>query len=498
MANKKVFSNSNQTSNVVNNAAGGTAIALTEKEALAKYVTTSTINDTYYATAEEQVSQIQTLVKSITDNKFIAKCAIYGRTVAGMKDTPAYLLNVLYDRDKQLFKQVFPIVVDSGRMLRTFSQMARSDMFKRNLSNKTFRSVFQDWFDSKSPDFVFRNSMGNDPSVADIVKMTHVKGNKNQDIISYLLGKPYNVENLPQNLQNYLAWQKDRSLPVPDVDFKLLDSYNLTTSEWTHVLKTCSWNTLRMNLATFERHGVFNDRKNLLFAANKLVEKVPRSIFPYQVYSAYLMNSSNLVLANALNEVMEKSVENIPQIVGKTVIAVDTSGSMGSRVGNAHSSITCKQVASMFAASIARRCSESLIVPFDTRVHDTIKNSTMSILTLAEKLSKYGGGGTDIPSALRYVLDRNVEFDNFIVISDNESWVDRSYGLESFDSLWKKNAKNRKMVSLDLIPNRYSNVNNNRPNNMFVGGFNDSVFQVVSTFFESRTKFMDLINAVSL
>lgn len=497
MANKKVFSNTKNTPNVVANAAGGVAVALSEKEALAKYVVTSMFSDTFYTTAEDQVKEIQGLVKSITDNKFIAKCAVYARTVAGMKDTPAYLLNVLYDRDKELFKKVFPRVIDSGRMLRTFSQMARSDMFKRNLSNKTFRSVYQAWFDAKTPDYVFRNSMGNSPSIPDIVKMTHIKGNKNQDVISYLMGKEYNVENLPENLRAYLNWQKDRSLPVPEVDFKLLDSFKLTTDEWAKVLRSCSWNTLRMNLATFERHGVFSDRDNLKFAANKLTERVPKSIFPYQVFSAYLMNKNNLTLANALNEVMEKSVENLPRISGTTVIAVDTSGSMGSKVGNSQSSITCVQVASMFAASIARTCKNSIIIPFDTRVHDSITNSSMSILTMADKLSRYGGGGTDIPSVIDYLESKKVNFDNLIIISDNESWVDRSWGRTPFYEAWNKISKGkRKLVSIDLNANSYSNAPTNRVNSMFVAGFNDSVFDAVSRFFEGNGKFIDAVNEI--
>lgn len=498
MANKTVFSNPNKAVKTVANKAGGVAVELSNKEALAKYVCTSMFNDTYYTSAEEQVKEINSLVDSISDNEFLAKCAVYARRVAGMKDTPAYLLNVLYSRDRELFKRIFPVVIDSGRMLRTFSQMARSDAFRRNLSNKTFRGVFQAWFDSKSPDFVFRNSLGNDPSLVDIVKMTHVKGNANQDVISYLMGKEYNVENLPQNLRDYLAWQKDRSLPVPEVDFKLLDSYRLTTDEWAKVLRSCSWNTLRMNLATFERHGVFNDRANLKFAADKLLEKVPKSVFPYQVYSAYLMNRNNLVLANALNEVMERSVENLPMITGKTVIAVDTSGSMSSVVGNAHSSITFVQVASMFAASVARRCKESLIVPFDTIVHDSIRNSSMSIVTLAEKLSQYGGGGTDISSVLHHLKNTNENYDNLILISDNESWTDYAWRGESFGELWNKMPGNRKLVSIDIAPNRYSNANTKRKNSMFVSGFNDSVFEAVARFFENQTKFIDLVEKTAL
>lgn len=492
MANKNVFKSAGSKKVVVvKNRAGGSAVALNAKETLAKYVVTCTFNNTYYATGKEHLDELKDTISKIDDNTFIAKAAIYSRKTAGMKDMPAYLLNVLYDRDRELFTKIFDQVIDSGRMLRTFVQLARSDAFGRNLSARAMRRVFQNWFDNKSSGWLFRNSLGNDPSFADIIKMTHVKGSNNQDLFSYLLGKEYNVNNLPQDLKAYLAWQKDRSLDLPEVNFRLLDSYQLSTNEWAKVMRSCSWNTLRMNLATFARQGVLKNRDNLKYACEKLQSEMPKNVFPYEVFAAYAMNQDNLMLANALNEVMEKSVENLPEIKGKTLVAIDVSGSMSSKLSD-KGSMQIVDVAAMFGACISRKCENSRVITFDTDVQLDLTNPKDSILTLAKKL-RANGGGTNISLVLDHIEKKNIEVDNVIIVSDNESWADRSSYFGTFGSFadkWNKMAtKGMKLISIDLVPNSYTNAPTSRKNNLCVSGFNDSVWEVIKNFLENSENF---------
>lgn len=485
----RVFKNEKEKIKTVTNRAGGKAVELSDKETLAKYIVTCTFNDTYYATAKEHVEELKDVISRISDTTFLAKCAVYSRKVAGLKDMPAFLLNVLYVSDHEMFDKVFPKVIDSGRMLRTFVSVARSPFFNRNLSSRVMRRVFQRWFDSKSGDWLFSNSLGSDPSFKDIIRMTHVKGNKNQDLFSYILGKEYNVDNLPENLKSYLAWQKDRSLDLPEVNFRLLDSYKLSTNEWTKVMRSCSWNTLRMNLATFTRQEVFKSRDNLKYACEKLQSEMPKNVFPYEVFAAYKMNEDNLMLANVLNEVMEKSIENLPEIKGKTLIAVDVSASMSSKLSD-KSSMKCIDVAAMFGACISRKCESSRVVTFDTDIRSDTTNSKDSILTLAKKLSA-NGGGTSISSVLDYIEVKNIKVDNVIIISDNESWADRSsWQGSTFADKWNRmTTRGMKLISIDLVPNAYTNAPTSRKNNLCVSGFNDSVWGVIKNFLENSENF---------
>ena len=46
---------------------------------------------------------------------------------------------------------------------------------------------------------------------------------------------------------------------VPDLPFTLLSALPLSRKDWVEIAKNASWQTTRMNLNTFARHGVFEE-----------------------------------------------------------------------------------------------------------------------------------------------------------------------------------------------------------------------------------------------
>jgi len=80
------------------NEAGAPAYAFTAKHALAQYAVTATFNKTFYASAADQLNKILELAFSL-DPEFVAKTAVFARTHAQMKDTPALLCAALRGAD---------------------------------------------------------------------------------------------------------------------------------------------------------------------------------------------------------------------------------------------------------------------------------------------------------------------------------------------------------------------------------------------------------------
>ena len=70
------------------------AYRFTAKQALAQYAATGCMNQTYYASAEEQLKNVLALCDQV-DAKFIAQTAIFCRERGFMKDMPALLTAVL-------------------------------------------------------------------------------------------------------------------------------------------------------------------------------------------------------------------------------------------------------------------------------------------------------------------------------------------------------------------------------------------------------------------
>src|SRR5258705_3079196 len=102
----------------------------------------------------------------------------------------------------------------------------------------------------------------------------------------------------------------------------------------------------------------------------------------------------------------------------------------GNRGRGATSKMRCVDVAALFAAAILRRNPESVVIPFDTAAYSTSVNGAEvdprdSILSLAQRLAAYGGGGTDcsLPLAKANRELRTRKFAGCVLVSDNESWV---------------------------------------------------------------------------
>ena len=141
MANKDIFKSAGKQQPVVPetdtvNRAGGVAYKMTERHALAQIACTNCFNGTFYASAEDNLKLAKDAALALReDPQFIAKVAIYSRDHGYMKDMPAFLTVVLADTDTALFRKVFRRVIDNGKMLRNFCQMARSGVVTGRVFN---------------------------------------------------------------------------------------------------------------------------------------------------------------------------------------------------------------------------------------------------------------------------------------------------------------------------------------------------------------------------
>src|SRR5437868_3337208 len=150
------------------------AYAFSSKHALAQYAATGCMNATFYASAEDQLKTVLDLVKDVPP-EFVAKTALYCRSKGYMKDLPALLVAVLSVRSPGLMAEVFDRVIDDARMLRNFVQIMRSGVVGRKSLGTLPKRLVRSWFERRSDDQVFRASVGNDPSLADVIRMVHPK-----------------------------------------------------------------------------------------------------------------------------------------------------------------------------------------------------------------------------------------------------------------------------------------------------------------------------------
>ena len=478
------------------------AYALPAKHALAQYAATGCLNATFYASAEDQLKNVLALAKEV-DTEFLAKTAVYTREEGFMKDMPAVLCAALSVRDRQLLRKVFNRVLDDGKMVRNFVQVIRSGAVGRKSLGTVPKKLVQRWLESRSDEQLFRASVGNDPSLVDVIKMVHPKPTNPQReaLYGYLLGRQHNAALLPEVVKQFEAFkgaQSGQRGPVPDVPFQMLTALDLGRNEWTAIAKHAPWQMTRMNLNTFGRHGVYEDQAMVQLVANRLadVELIKRArAYPYQLLAAFRSADEAVpaLVRNALQDAMEIAIGNVPQVAGKIYVCPDVSGSMstpvtGFRTG-ATSSMRCIDVAALVAASILRQNPQAEVLPFEQRVVPIQLNGRDSVMTNAEKLAAIGGGGTSCSAPLAELNRRKANGDLVVFISDNESWVDARHGrgtatMEEWTKFKRFNPQAR-LVCIDIQPGATTQAAE-REDILNIGGFSDRVFNVIAAFAEGR------------
>ncbi len=498
MANKTLFASLRdalipQTNTV--NSENAPAYALDPKQALAQYAATGCFGRTFYATADDQLTRVLALCDGV-DPEFVARVAVYSRTQSFMKDMPALLCAWLSARAPRLHEAVFARAIDNTRMLRTYVQILRSGVVGRKSLGTAPKRLVSEWLASRDEEALFASSAGQSPSLSDVVKMVHPKpaGPRRAAFYGYMLGRSHDANALPKLVMQFEQFKAGDSSDVPDLPFMLLAALPLARKDWVSIAKNASWQTTRMNLNTFARHGVFEEPglAGLIAARLRDADELQRArAFPYQLMAAY-RNCDAAVpeeVRNALQDAMELATANVPSIDGEVVVCPDVSGSMagpvtGHRAGST-TSVRCIDVAALVAASVLRKNRAAVVLPFEQAVVPVHLNSRDSVMTNAGRLASIGGGGTNCSAPVRLLNQRKAKADLVVFVSDNESWVDQGRGcgtalLAEWSEFRQRNPKAR-LVCLDIQPNQTTQAAE-RADILNIGGFSDQVFEVISAF----------------
>lgn len=492
------------------NEAGGTAYTLPAKARLAQYLMTGCLNGTFYADAETQLDALLALAEAV-EPEYLARAVVYARVKGHMKDTPALIAAILTRKDTALAKQVFERVIDNGKMLRNFVQILRSGTTGRKSLGTAPKRMVQRWLTQASDRQLLNASVGQAPSLADIVKMMHPKpaDEKREAFYAWLIGKAVDEAKLPEVVQAFERFKRGEG-EIPDVDFRLLTGLPLSKEQWKAIARQAPWQMTRMNLNTFARHEVFDSNTEALREAftkvglvtvqENMVELIANRIrdvraikqarvYPYQLLSAW-QAGQNLppVIRDALQAALEISVDNVPVLEGQVVVLLDVSGSMSSAVtGNrpgATSKVTCIDAASLIAVAVLRKNPLARVIAFNERAWFVDLNPRDALVTNAGKLSALLSGGTAISSGFALLNHEKAKADFVLLISDNQSWADTTQRgtatMREWEALRARNPQAR-LACVDLQP--YSTVQAAPgPDVLHVGGFSDAVFDVLASY----------------
>lgn len=338
---------------------------MSKEQRFAQYAATGTFHGTYDASGRPSLDFAHALAGDVSP-ELVAKTAVWCRENGRMTDMPAFLVAHLASRDTDVMGRVFARVIDDGRMLRSFVQIVRSGVTGRRSFGSAPKRALRSWFADRSPEVIFRQSIGQSPSMSDVIKMVRPpprndKGEADavrEALYGYLIGKSVNVENLPKLALAFEAWKHGEG-PLPDVPFEMLACLPLRAENWKELAKKMSLHELRQKLETLLHYGVFADPVVVESVATRLQDRdaIRRTNAKPMPFLAALHNVSAEMpaeIVRALGRAVDYAIGNLPEISGSVAVLTDASGSMQSPFAG---QLRCAHVADI-VSTIVRRKSE--------------------------------------------------------------------------------------------------------------------------------------------
>ncbi|UGT43102.1 TROVE domain-containing protein [Nocardia yamanashiensis] len=195
-----------------------------------------------------------------------------------------------------------------------------------------------------------------------------------------------------------------------------------TKELWESIIPSMGYAALLRNLRNFDQAGVGDEAAAKVAARLADPEQVAASRqLPMRFLSAYRAAPS-LRWSYPLEQALDAAVAAIPELAGRTLILVDTSGSM--RTGfSKDGTLKRWDAAVVFGLALARRCAHADLISYSNHTLRFPLQSGESLLRAVGRWQSDGyfiGGGTSTARSVRDTFDRH---DRVIVLTDEQTAV---------------------------------------------------------------------------
>lgn len=204
--------------------------------------------------------------------------------------------------------------------------------------------------------------------------------------------------------------------------WEALSGYGAMDAEaWEAVIPQMGYMALLRNLRNFDQAGVSDEVAERVAAKLKDAEEVAKSRqLPFRFWSAY-NNAPSLRWSYALEKALDLSCRNVPTFTGRTLIVVDTSGSMTGMGMSQRSSVTPADAAALFGAVLARKNADSarLIGFANSAFEHTVRRGDSALTIMKSFRDRNGevGHGTNFQAGLAKWSGE----DRIVIISDMQT-----------------------------------------------------------------------------
>ncbi|MEU8136813.1 TROVE domain-containing protein [Streptodolium elevatio] len=246
---------------------------------------------------------------------------------------------------------------------------------------------------------------------------------------------------------------------------------------WEAIVPSMGVMALIRNLRNFDEAGLSDE------VAQEVARRIadPATIassrlFPYRFLSAYRAAPS-LRWGHALDQALAASTANVPALPGRTLVLVDTSGSMSSYV-SAKSKVTHADIGALFGVALAHRGAEVDLVGFaDRHFTHRITRGGSALRDIEAFCGRNGevGHGTETVAALKATYKGH---DRVVLVSDMQAFRYAGSGAAGV-SVSDAIPANVPMFGVNTTGYAPAVIASGTRNRYEIGGFSDKLFTLM-------------------
>ncbi len=401
------------------NQSGYPAYRMKEKNHLVTTVLTSMFGEPkYYGSTSNKLLQLS-LRCAAADPEFLCKLACYARTVGNMRSVSHVLATVIAHEARAYTRIAVRNIVlrpdDLTEIMACYLQLFGKPF--PNALKREAAAVIQQ-FD----EYQLAKYSGSKKSLKlrDVLRITHPKPrSKEQELLFHKI--------LNNTLETPYTWETE------------LSAKGNTKEVWDQLIASgrVGYMALLRNLRNIVRCSADLTPVLQTLSDPALIRKSRQ--LPFRYFSAYRTLTEEQLMTPPIHRCLETaltlSIGNMETIPGRTLIAIDRSGSMEYPV-SANSTVRCCDIGTLLGVMASRICEDATVCYFDcstpySSFKETRKGYRIarygkfdSILAACNKDFAFGGD-TDLSLPMKYALKDDPSaairpFDRIIYFSDNE------------------------------------------------------------------------------
>lgn len=461
---------------------GGTVYEKNCIEDLTNFMLSSYLENQFYETADEQINRFIDLLDKVSKQvslEWIAKLSFFARKELGMKSvshlTAAWLNSKAFENKRTYYRNIMKIPSDIAEVF------AAIDMLGDKRSHALVRGA-GDFLSSLGDYQIGKYKMnGKEYNMYDLINITHAHS---AAIDKYKAG----------TLEATDTWEVNISGAVDQVE---------RDYHWRKMVEEgrLGYLALIRNLRNITKAEGIDQKWVDKYLVPQLTNEAAINksmVFPYQIYCAYKnIGIRNTSINAALDKAFKIACGNMPQMDGDTVIILDVSGSMESKLSS-NSSLTLKEVSAVYAAAMLVNTNADFI-KFGNDAKKMKFNPLENVFDIVAKMCSNDscGWGTDIRPAFRLLKKK---YDRIFLVSDmqimsknNYWWPNGEDGIETYREYCKAYDCHPHMYSFDLGNYRSQYENPNNPRIHLLTSLSDQLFKLLP-YIEDGGQLVDYIN----